>query len=488
MNTSISLNPSIYKRFILSLLFLLSGLVFVFAQDNKAWTLEECIQYAMEHNIQIKQQVLSVELSEQNVLESKAALLPSINGNASHGYNWGRTIDRFTNTFATERVQFNNFYLSSGVSVFNGFRMLNTIKKNQLEMMASRYDVDKMRDDIGLSLATAYLGILFSEEQLTNIRGQVDITRQQVARTRQLVDAGTLARGALLTIEAQYATEEKQLIDAENLVDINYLTLTQMLDLPSRQGFSIVHPELKMPERTALLEQADDIYHYALEHQPSIQSASLRLESADKDLSIARGFQAPSLAVQASWGTGYSGASQQLKDVTINGMDTIGYTLEATPVPVAMPAFSYTYEKIPFKDQIDQNNNTSLGLYLSIPIFNGFQARTTINRAKLGVLNAEYTLELEKNKLYKDIQQSYADAVAAMKRYAAAQKSLNALQESYAYTEQKFNVGMVNTVEYNDAKNKLAQSESEVLQSKYEYIFRKTILDYYLGKPISLNP
>lgn len=458
------------------------------AQEDRTWTLEECIKYAMENNIQIKQQLLGVELSEQDLLESKASVLPSLNGNASHGYNWGRTIDRFTNEFATERVQFNNFYLSTTVQVFNGFRLLNTVKKNQLELMASKFDVDKMRDDISLSIATAYLNILFSQEQLENIRGQADITRQQVERTKQLVEAGTLARGSLLTIEAQYATEQKQVIDAENLLDLNYLTLTQMLDLPTRQGFSIVRPQLELPEQTALLERPGDIFQYALEHQPGIQSSRLRLESADKDLTIAKSYHIPSLMLQGSWGTGYSGASKQVEDVIQTGFDTLSYiNIEQNQFPVTVPAFEYTYEKIPFSDQIDQNNNTTLGLYLSIPIFNGFQARTAVSRAKLGILNAEYNLELEKNALYKDIQQSYADAVAALKRYSAAQKSLSSLEESFKYTEQKFNVGMVNSVEYNDAKNKLAQAESEVLQAKYEYIFRRTILDYYLGKPITLN-
>jgi outer membrane protein len=441
----------------------------------------------MEHNLQIKQRMIGQELASQNLLESRAAMLPSLNGNASHGYNWGRTIDRFTNEFATERVQFNNFYLSSSVYVFNGFRLVNTIQKNRMELMASRYDVDKMRDDIALNIATAYLSILFSLEQLENIRGQVEVTRQQLARTRQLVEAGTLARGSLFTIEAQYAAEERQLVEAENLVDLNYLSLAQLLDLPTAEGFRIIRPDLQLGERTPVLENPNDIYAYALEHQPGVKSAGIRLESAAKDVSIAKSYQSPSLAIQGSLGSGYSGASRQVKDVVLSGVDTLGFTLEPSPVPVGVPSFDYSFERIPFRDQIDQNNNTTLGIYLTIPIFNGFQARTAVNRARLNLLNAEYSLEIEKNRLYKEIQQSYADAMAALKRFRASEKSEAALEESFNYTEQRFNVGMVNSVEYNDAKNKLAQAESEVLQAKYEFVFRKTILDYYLGKPITLQ-
>ncbi|MBE0641270.1 MAG: TolC family protein [Bacteroidales bacterium] len=475
------------KRILFGFFLFIAGSCLLQAQEKKVWSLEDCIAYAMENNIQVKKQGLAVNLAEQNLLESRASMLPSLNGNASHGYNWGRTIDRFTNTFATERVQFNNFYLSSGVYVFNGFRMLNTVRKSQLDLGAARYDVDKMRDDIALSIAMAYLNILFSEEQLTNIRGQAGITRQQTERTRKLVDAGSLAKGALLTLEAQYAQEEKQVVDAENLVAMNYLTLTQMLDLQDVGEFRILKPAMDLEGSLLPSESAEAIYTYALEHQPAVKAAELRLESADRDLMIARGLQSPSLAVQGSWGTGYSGASQQLKDFTINGIDTVGYTIEPTPIPVGVPSLSYNYEKIPFRDQIDQNNNTTLGLYLTIPIFNGFQARTAMGKARLGIMNAEYDLQLQRNQLYKDIQQSHADAVASFRRWKAANTSRNALNESFGYSEQRFNVGMVTSVEYNDAKNKLAQAESEVLQAKYEHIFRKTILDYYLGKPNTLK-
>jgi outer membrane protein len=483
-----AIRPSLLTLLLtLSIISVIPGMLLAQKAPEEGWSLEECIGYAMEHNLQIKQRMLSLELAGENLLESRAAMLPSLNGNVSHGYNWGRTIDRFTNEFATERVQFNNFYLSSSVYVFNGFRLLNTIQKNRLELMASRYDVDKMRDDISLNIATAYLSILFSIEQLENIRGQVDVTRQQLARTRQLVDAGTLARGSLLTMEAQLAAEERQVVEAENLVDLNHLTLTQLLDLPSSEGFRIIRPDFAMEEGNALLENPNDIYAYALEHQPGVQSAEIRLEGASKDVSIAQSYRSPSLAIQGSWGTGYSGASRQLQSATLTGIDTLGYTIEPTPVPVGIPAFDYSYERIPFKDQIDQNNNTSLGIYLTIPIFNGFQARTAVNRARLNLMNAEYALEIEKNRLYKEIQQSYADAMAALKRYRASEKSKSALGESFTYTEQRFDVGMVNSVEYNDAKNKLSQAESEVLQAKYEFVFRKTILDYYLGKPITLR-
>ncbi|MFC2100204.1 TolC family protein [Bacteroidota bacterium] len=455
------------------------------AQEN--WSLERCINYAIDNNLVIKQQGLSVQLAEADLLQSKATILPDINGNASHAYNFGQTIDRFTNTFATERVQSNNFYLSSNIAVFNGFVLLNTIRQNKLNLLSSRYNLEKMQDDVSLQIATAYLNILYNIEVLEVAETTVAVTRQQVDRTEKMVKAGTLAKGNLLTIEAQKATEELQVVNAKNQLDLSYLTLTQMLDLPTTEGFEIEKPDVAIPDEITLLNHPESIYSYAVSNLPEIKSAEISVESSMRGLAIARGYSSPSLILSGSYGTGYSEAAQQLKDFALTGdTNTIGVTLDGNNTLVGVPATKYNYERIPFKDQINDNLNKSIGLYMSVPIFNGLQTRTSINRAKIAVKNAEYNLQISKNELYKTIQQAHADAVAALNEYHAAGKSVEALEESFNYTEQKFNVGLVNTVEYNDAKSKLTASRSDLLRTKYNFIFRKTILDFYMGKPIKL--
>lgn len=466
----------------------LSALMLCFsANAQKVWSLQNCIDYALTNNIHIKQQQLSEQLAMINLLQSKTGILPGINGVASHAYNYGKTIDMYTNQFASNTVQSDNFYLSSSVTLFSGFQLLNNIKQNKIDLQASRYDLDKMMNDLSLNLSTAYLQILYNIELLNNAENQLDITNQQVIRTKKLVDAGTLAKGTLLTLEAQAATEDLSVVTARNNLDLSYLTLTQMLDLSTVDGFNIEIPKLNVPAESSLLTKPEQIYSFALGTQPEIKSAELKVKSSEIGLSIAYGMRSPTLSLRASYGTGYSGASKRLKSFQMNGLDTIGFTAQTAPVYVVTPGFTYEYEDTPFKDQFNDNVNKSISFNLSIPVFNGWQTNTAISKAKIAIQNAEYSLQTTKNTLYKSIQQAYADAVAALNKYKSSQKSVEALKESYKYTEQKFEVGLVNTTDYNDAKNKLTEAESNLLQAKYEYVFRLKILDFYMGKPIELK-
>ncbi len=458
------------------------------AQETKGtlWTLEDCIKHAWTNNIQVKQQQLSNQLSKYQYNQSIAALLPNVNGNVTHVYNYGQTLDMYTNQFASNQVQSNNFALSSNVVVFSGLQLLNTMKQKKLDFLASSYDLEQMKNDIALTIATSYLQVLYNMEMLDVARGQVDITSQQVERTRKLVNAGTLAKGSLLTLEAQQAAEELSVVNAENQLNLSLLTLAQMLDLPSTEGFAIVKPELLMPDASALLVSPSDIYKVSLGMQPGIQSAQIKVKSAQKGLSIAYGSLSPSISLNGSWGTGYSGASKEITGMTLGEPTQIGYTA-TTLEPVYGPTFDYTYQTKPFGDQIKANENKSIGLYLSVPIFNRWQVQTGISSAKVQVKMAELNLQNTQNNLNKTIQQAHADAVAALNRYRASEKSVTAYEEAFKYTQQKYDVGLLNSIDYNDAKNKLAKSRSELLQAKYEYVFRLKVLDFYQGKPLNMN-
>ncbi|NVO02597.1 MAG: TolC family protein [Bacteroidetes bacterium] len=467
------------------------SIIFAFSYHSEAqkeWSLQKCIEYALENNIQIKQQLLNTDLSKANLDQSKASVLPNINGSASHAYNYGRTVDMYTNQFATERVQSNNFYLSGNITVFNGFQILNSIKQNQLNLIASKYDVDKTRNDIALSIASAYLQILFNIELLEITKNQFLITEQQVNRTKILVDAGTFAKGSLLNIEAQASSEELQKVNAENNLTLSYLTLTQMLDLDSANvsGFEIEKPMLNISKDNALSMSSSLIYSNALSTLPEIKSAEIKLKSSEIGLSLARGSLYPNLSLRGSIGTGYSGASKKISGYQMNGLDTIAYTFEPIPKPVVSPSVDPIFETTSFNKQINDNINKSIGLYLTVPIFNNFQTKTNISRAKINIKNAEYNLQLTKNSLNKSIQQAYADCKGALNKYNASLKTVDALEESFKYFQQKFDVGMVNSIDYNDAKNKATKAKSDLLQAKYEYVFRLKILDFYQGKAITL--
>ncbi|MEJ5302070.1 MAG: TolC family protein [Bacteroidales bacterium] len=458
------------------------------AQSNKAWTLEECINYARSRNINVKKQLLNVQLQKDQLNQSKLATLPTLNGNASHVYNWGQTIDPFTNQFATERVRSNNFYISTQMTLFNGFQKLNTIRRNQLALRISEIEVERMMNDISLNVVTFYLQGLYAIEVLKNAENQLELVRQQRERIAQLVEAGTLARGELLNMDAQVAAAELQEVEARNNFDIALLQLAQLIDLENPESFTIKAPDISIPEGEIPIPEVEGVVSYALAHQPEIISSEMRKQQSEKDYEVARGGLSPVLSLGGSWGTGYSGAAREIDPdipptilsypigITQNSQDTVrGYTTQ------------YSYRIKPFKDQLKANENKSFGLYLNIPIFNGYRVRNSIQQARIARESAELDLQLARNNLRKLITQAHADAQAALKKYHSARRKMEAQEESFHYASEKYAVGLLTAVEYNQNKEDLNKARSELLQAKYDFIFKTRILDFYQGKPIVIE-
>lgn len=455
---------------------------------QQAWSLERCIDHALTNNLQLKQQQLIVKAARADLLQTKLSMLPDVSANATHAYNYGKTVDRYTNDFATSRVQSNNFYMQAGVTLFNGFQKINGIKQSQLDLMASMEDAEKYSNDLSINIATFYMQVLFYKE-LVNIRtNQLDITRQQMERMQKLVAAGTMAEGEAFIIEAQLAGEESSLIQAQNDLDISLLTLTQLLDLPSTEGFDIEVPALSVEDQPTLMNDPASIYQTAVKNMPEIKAAELRLQSSERQLARARGMQSPNLSLSGSWGTGYSGASQ-IVDQSFPVEVPIGYGFSPAgdSIPVFTQGFNSTYKDKPWSDQIKDNNNQSIGLYLTIPIFNGWTTRNSITRSKLSLESSRIEVEVQQTQLRKIIYTAWTDAKASLKNYEAALKKVNATSESFRYAEQKFSVGIMNSVDYNNSKKDLTNAESELLQSKYDFIFKSTVLDFYMGKPLTLK-
>lgn len=425
---------------------------------QKIWKLEDCIRYAHENNISVQQSYLNAETAKINQLESKLSLLPSLSSSLSHSFGWGRSIDLATYEFADKQTQQTYFDIGSSVTLFSGFQKINTMKLRRYEYLASRYDTDKIKNDISVAVASAYLQILFSEELVNNSRNQVEVTLQQVARTQKLYEAGTVAEGSVLEIQAQLATEEVTLIQAENQLNIAVLDLLQLLELESGTPIELERPVINISQEPKL-QPIDYIYNAALAVKPEIKSAEMNLEGAQRSLAIARGNRSPSISMRGSFGTNYS------DQITYPGTDRLKS----------------------FDDQIRDNYSTTLSFSMNIPIFNGYQVSSYIQRSKLNRINADYNLQKTKNSLRKNIETAYADALAAYKTYVARQKSLKSLQESFKYTDQRFNVGMVNALDYSVAKNQMNRAESEMLSAKFDYIFKLKLLDFYLDKSLTLS-
>lgn len=475
------LNPGI---FVLAFLLLFTPK----AMPQKVWTLEDCINYALENNLDIQKQVQSVESYKANLTQSALGMLPNLNANGTNYWNFGQTIDQYTNTFATTTVRSNNFYISSNMVLFNGLQKLNTVKQNQIMVLAGKYDLDVLKNSISLSVAGYYLDILFNVELLDVANQQLEITKLQVDRIQKMVDAGSSARGDLLNIQAQRAAEELTQVQAANTLSISYLSLQQLIDMPVAKDFRIEKPVLKEVAAPKQPVTPDIIYEHALKDRPEIRAAELRVDAAQKRLAIARGIITPTLSVSGSWGTGYSGAAKEI-DPNVPG-DTnwtvVGITQKSKDL-VLMPEINYATRVKSFGDQLKTNNNQSVGFSLSIPIFNGWQGRTNITQAKISKYQAELDLDIQKRNLRKLIEQSYADAVASLQKYNSSLERVNAQTESFKYTQQKFDVGLMTSFDYNNSKKDLTKAQSDLLQAKYDFIFKTTILEFYMGNPIQIQ-
>lgn len=426
------------------------------ANGQNVWSLEKCINYALENNIQIKQQQLNTKYYENQVSQAKSNRLPNLNAQIGNDNSFGRSLT-YLNTYKNVNSSSITGGASTNLTIFNGFQLSNTIDKYELDLQATFKDLQKAKDDMMLNIAGMYLQILFSEELVLVDEAQIEVTKQQLSRTQQLVEAGSLAKGAQLEIEAQMAREELQLVNNKNDMQLSYLALYQLLELPIAESFKIEKPNL--PEIKANLSMANsiDVFNNAMNVRPEIQAAQLRVKSAEKDLEIAKGNQYPSLSFNANY---YNLFNNKYTD--INGED------------------------IAFSDQLKNNGRSSLGLTLGIPIFNRFQVKNGISNAELQIQDYQYRLQTSSNTLRKEIEQAYTNALAALNRYMSTEKAVESMKEAFRYVEEKFNVGMVNSVDYNLQKNQLTSAQSQLLQAKYEYIFRTKILDFYNGLPIEL--
>ncbi len=438
----------------------LAGTFPVRAQDT--WSLQQCIGYALENNIQIKQQVLAVDYQKIQHEQARSDRLPGLNGQIGNNYNFGRSLT-YDNTYEKANSTSLSGYLGADITLFNGFQLQNIIRQRDLDLKASIQDLQKAKDDLVLNIAALYLEILFAEELTAIDSSQMVVTRQQMERTRKLVDAGSLARGALLEVEAQLAREELQLVNDQNRTQLAYLNLYQLLELPISQSFQVEKPELPDLHSGAIAYNSLTLFNNAVLRRPEIQASRMRVESARRVLDQARGARYPRLTFGANYYNNYND----------------NYTRYLNNNPLEK-------EIIPFGEQLKNNKRYGFGFTLNIPVFNKFQVKNSITGAQIQVADYEFRLQSMRNLLQKDIEQAYTNALAALKKYISSEKAVNSSAEAFRYAEEKFNVGMVTTVEYNQIKNNLTAAQSQLSQAKYEYIFRSKILDFYNGIPIEL--
>lgn len=470
------------KRFLLSLSIVLAT-SWGYAQ---ALSLEQCVQRAIQSNISLQLTALNIDLARVNHLQAWGGMLPNLNAQASHGYNWGQRIDQFTNQFATERIRSNNLGLSTSVNLFNGFSQYNTLKQAEINLDRSQLDYEKMRNDIALNVAAGYLSVLLNKEfeaiALTNRNN----SQAQVERSTKLLQVGSIPESALNDAKTQLASDESAWINAKNNTQLALLDLGQMMRLSNEElkTFDVIAgdqaDQLPMP----LTESIDDLIRASMQALPQIKSAALQVASAEKGVVIAKGAAMPSLSASASYGSGYSGAAQVLTGSPDLTTLPIGYVLGTNEI-VVTPQNVYNdddFSTKSFSNQLSDNVNKALFFTLTIPLFNGFGNTANIKRAEINLLNATLQEEQAAQTLVNEIQRAYANSIAAFAAYQAATTSADAAKKSLDWVQLRYEQGLAQNIEFVAARTFYDNARANLARSKYDYIFKRRILDFYMGK------
>ncbi len=473
------------KKIILSAFFFSFGIV-LNAQD-KEWTLRECIEYALEHNISIRQSELEKELAEVDKLDAIGNFLPNINASASNSWNTGLTTNITTGVLQTQTTRNFSAGITASMTLFDGLRNFKQYQRAKMSRLASQYSLELMKDDIALFVANSYLEVLFNKETVKLLLAQHEVTLEQLERTEDLVEAGSLPEGDLLELRATAANEEQSIIVAQNAVRISLIALAQTLLIEDYENFDVVERDYDVIGNEILLNSVEQIIDRAEDERYEVKVAEQDLDIAEKDVEIARGAYYPTLGAFFNYNTRESGAGR----LRSGGLDPdepyrqIGFVEGTEEIVVAPNNITEIGNPLPFFEQLQLNDGISYGIQLNIPFLNGFATRSNVKRNEIAVEMAEYRLEQTKLDLEANVYQAYVDAEGALKAYEAALVAQEAQELAYDYATERYNVGLTNAFDFSQATFNLANARSEVIRAKFDYIFKLKVLELYFGVPVA---
>ena len=417
-------------------------------QAQKVWTLDECVDYAMEHNVQILQTILNQDNAEYQYKKSKNAWLPTVSADASQNFGFGQSPSS-SGVYVSDNSASTSFGISVGMPLFNGLNLYNQTKSSALAMEASKKDLEAAKFDLKLLIMSYYMQVVYNKEIKAVAEKQLALTQEQHSKTQQLYELGKVAESNLYESAAQVSTARSTLVQAENNLMLSILDIVQALELESVEGFDVVSPDTFNGQEAPTIPSQDMTYEHAVQNQPKMQAANLRLEQTHFDVKAIKSSWYPSLSLYAGYSNGY------------------------------YKYFTDGYPNASFSDQMNTNGRTSVGLRLSIPIFNAMQTKYNVEISKLSIQNQELAITNAQKDLKKEIQQAYYNAVAAKQKYIAADETYQSADVAYRYSNESYDAGKATLLELNESKNRLFKSESEMLQAKYEYIYRIKVLNYY---------
>ncbi|HEY5967019.1 MAG TPA: TolC family protein [Chitinophagaceae bacterium] len=467
---------------------LIAFLIVLSAPAQEKWNLLKCVQYAKANNISVKQADLQTRFSDVTYNQSKSAQYPSLNFQNSTGYRFGRSENPATGVLEDNNFLSSSFSLQSGVTLFNWFVKRNTIESNKLANEADKAQVLKVQDDIAINVAVAYLQILLAREQANLTRVQIGTTMEQLTNTRKRVDAGVLPELNSAELEAQLSRDSSNLITAEASVQTFILQMKALLNLDAGAPFDIESPSVDkiFIENLADL-QPEAVYALALQNLPQNKVIDLRLLSAKKDVDVAKGQMYPSITAFGGIGTSYVNVKRPVVGPGPDKPTDAYVTIGPTTFNVFAPSFIQTGERLtPFGDQLNTNLSESIGIGLSIPIFNGKSARANWERTKLQVRQWELTKELDNQTLKQNIYRAYNEATSSMQLFNADKKSVQTSGKSYEYAQKRYDQNLLSTFDLLNSQNNYLRAQIQALYSQYDYIFKMKLLEFYKGQGIRL--
>ena len=449
-------------------------------------SLTQAVEIALLHNLNVKSYEINLKNAELTYQQSRFNQLPAVNGNINQSASFGRSINPYTNGYDSRNINYNNVGLNSNLTLFNGGALKNAIAQNEFSLKATQQDLASIKENISLQVVLAYLAILNAEDQLVIANTQSQITKLQIDRTQKLVNAGSLSMTSLLDLKAQLANEESNIVSFQSALDINKLTLLQLLNDSSIQAFDLARIQVPVPSAKGYEVSVNDIYAKALDLQPLVRAADFRVQGAMRSVSIAKAFRLPTLSLNGSWSANQSNA---LRTVELLGTQTVNLGSVAIggqsyPVSTVQPKYG-SGATVGYFDQLNNTQNKVVSLNLNIPIFAKYANRTRVLQADLQQRNAEIEAERARLTLRQNIEQAYVNMLNAAKKYEAGSVQVAALEESFRASESRFSAGAIDFVSYNLQKTNLDKARLSLVQVKYDYVFRTKILDFYQGKSLT---
>jgi outer membrane protein len=475
-----------FRIYISVIAILISGTIQ--AQDS-LWTLQKTIKYAVDNNIDIKQSVLNERLARLQLLQSQLSQLPNGSVSADVGRSYGRSIDPTSNQFINQGYTFSSLSGNVDVLLFGWFQKRNTISQNKFLAKAAIADVDQLKDDVSLNVATAFLRILMAKEQIKVQENQLKYSLKQKEQTEYFVKAGRSPELDLAQMQAQVATDSSTYFSAVASYQQSVLDMKAIMNFEISAPYTAVAPDVNNIQLTDMSSlDPEQVYLQAQDHFGSIRSSRLRIDAAQKSLAVYRGALYPQLSLGGQFGTNYSSTLKEVTGAQITQFSPNGQIVDinGTTFNVQEPIYNFTTKTTPFGDQFSNNFRQTVALSLTVPLFNGWTSRTNVGRAKIDVQSKELTMQSTRLKLKQDVYKAYYDAKVAVQKYYAAARAEEASGRAYTYAQKRYELGLMNALELLTTQNNSLKATSDALSAKYDLLFKLKVIDYYLGKEIKL--